>query len=77
MTFKEGAKFGDVIEIRTTPYLESKYRIGFDQNVYRKGGTKPLALGKVEMVCVDRNNKMVELPPVVMQELHEKYGMKI
>lgn len=77
MTFKEGAKFGDVLDIRTTPYLISKFRIGFNQQVWRKGGPKPLVLGKVEMVCVDKNNKMVELPPVVMTELAEHYGMKI
>jgi len=77
MTFKEGAKFGDELEIRTTPYLESKYRIGFDQQVWRKGGSKAMVLGKVEMVCVDRSNKMVELPPLIMKELHDRYGMKI
>src|SRR5205085_621092 len=66
MTFKEGAKFGDMLEIRTTPRLESKYRISFDQQVWRKGGNKALVLGSVEMVCVDRANKMVEIPATVI-----------
>ena len=76
MTFKEGAKFGDEVEIRTTPSLESKYRIVFDQQVWRKGGSKALVLGKVEMVCVDRSNKMVEVPLAIVIELGAKYGMK-
>jgi acyl-CoA thioester hydrolase len=77
MTFKEGARFGDVLEIRTTPSAESKFRLSFDQQVWRKGGAKPLVLGKVDMVCVDRSNKMVELPPQIIKDLEEKYGMKV
>ena len=76
MTFREGAKFGDELEIRTTPYTESKYRIVFDQQVWRKGGAKALVLGKVEMVCVDRSNKMVEIPASIVEDLVKTYGMK-
>lgn len=76
MTFKEGAKFGDVLEIRTTPYLESKFRVSFIQDVYRKDGSKPLVTGKVEMVCVDRTGKMVGLPDSIVNELNATYTMK-
>lgn len=77
MTFKEGAKFGDDLEIRTTPYLESKYRLTFDQQVWRKGGSKALVLGKVEMVCVDKSNRMVEIPSIISNGLNRMYGMKL
>ena len=76
MTFKEGAKFGDILEIRTIPSLPSKFRLSFDQQVWRKGGTKALVLGKVEMVCVDKSNKMVEIPSLIVEELQAVYGMK-
>jgi YbgC/YbaW family acyl-CoA thioester hydrolase len=35
MTFKEGAVFGDVLDIRSTPRIESPFRVVFQQDVYR------------------------------------------
>ena len=67
MTFKEGAVFGDMLEIRTTPKLESEYRIAFQQDVYR--GDKLLVLGVVHMVCVGADKKLVKLPPSVTAKL--------
>ena len=67
MTFKEGAVFGDMLEIRTTPKLESDYRIAFQQDVYR--GDKLLVLGVVHMVCVGSDKKLVKLPPSVTTKL--------
>jgi tol-pal system-associated acyl-CoA thioesterase len=67
MTFKEGAVFGDTIEIRSTATKESEYRIVFKQDVYR--GEKLLVQGVVHMVCVDASKKLVPLPASVMQSL--------
>jgi acyl-CoA thioester hydrolase len=77
MTFKEAARFGDVLEIRTTPKIVSNFRIAFDQQVWRVGGNKALVLGNVEMVCVDKQNKMVALPSLVMKEMKDRYGVAI
>jgi acyl-CoA thioester hydrolase len=66
---QEGARFGDVLDIRTTPEINSKYRITFDQQVWREGGAKALVLGKVEMVCLDKQSKLVPLPDVVLEQL--------
>lgn len=60
MTFKEGAKLGDVIDIRSTYVLESKFRVVFSQKVYRDETL--LVDGVVEMVCVDESNTLVPLP---------------
>ena len=38
LTFKEGAVFGDSLEIRTTVRAESDYRAVFVQQVWRPGG---------------------------------------
>jgi acyl-CoA thioester hydrolase len=67
MTFKEGAVHGDLLEIRTTVRAESDYRAIFDQCVWR--GDKKLVDGKVHLVCVDRNNKLVRLPTSVINRL--------
>ena len=64
---QEGARFGDVLEIRTTPEVLSKYRLNFDHQVWKEGTPKALVLGKVEMVCLDRAGKLVPLPELVIE----------
>ena len=67
LTFREGAKLGDTLEIRTQVKPESAYRAVFEQNVYRQGGDKALVEGMVQLVCVDGNQKLVPLPDVVAE----------
>ncbi len=69
MTFREGAVFGDTLEVRTTVEKSSDYRLSFQQDVYRKGGDKALVLGTVELVCVDRDGRPVRLPEHVVARL--------
>ncbi len=73
MTFKQGAVFGDTIEIRSTPKLESEYRVVFQQDVYRRdkttGKDELLVLGVVQMVCVGGDKKLVRLPESVTSHL--------
>mmetsp|Transcript_25019 Transcript_25019/g.63872 ORF Transcript_25019/g.63872 Transcript_25019/m.63872 type:complete len:311 (+) Transcript_25019:59-991(+) len=61
-TFKHSARLGERIEIRTIPTVESKYRLSFNCGVYREGQDDPLVHGKVDMVCVGRDMKLVALP---------------
>lgn len=65
MTFKQGAVFGDALEIRSTPRLESSFRVVFQQDVYRKG--ELLVQGIVHMVCVDAQKKLVPIPASVVE----------
>lgn len=67
MTFKEGAVFGDTLEVRTTPRAESAFRLAFQQDVYR--GEQLLVRGEVEMVCVDRTRTLVQVPAHVLTRL--------
>ena len=69
LTFREGAVHGDVLEIRTDVELESEYRAVFRQTVWRAGGASPLVRGSVQLVCVDRRNQLVVLPPEVRLDL--------
>ncbi len=62
LTFKEGAVFGDTIEVHTRPQLASDFRIVFEQNVFR--ADKLLVEGKVEMVAL-REGKLIRLPDSV------------
>jgi tol-pal system-associated acyl-CoA thioesterase len=64
MTFKEGAVFGDTLEIRSSARAESAFRVLFQQDVYRED--KLLVQGLVQMVCVDRERMLVPIPPGVL-----------
>ncbi len=60
--FKEGAVFGDLLEIRSTVRLESPYRVVFDQNAHRKSDGKLLVEAVIEMVCIDGARRPVPVP---------------
>jgi acyl-CoA thioester hydrolase len=66
LQFKEGAVFGDSLEVRSTVSLKSAYRAVFQQDVYRVDGSGPLVQGELQLVCVDRDNRLVKLPEHVI-----------
>ena len=65
MTFREGARFGDHLEVRTRVEKASDYRAVFEQNVYRAADGKLLVEGEVHLCCVDGAQKLVKLPASV------------
>jgi tol-pal system-associated acyl-CoA thioesterase len=70
LVYREGAVFGDALEIHTLAYKESEYRIRFQQDVVRGG--KPahkLVEGRVDLVCVNREKKLVPLPKSVIERV--------
>jgi tol-pal system-associated acyl-CoA thioesterase len=71
LTYKDGAVFGDVLEVRSTCKLESEVRLSFVQQVFRQRDNRLLVDGTVEMVCVDRDKKLVPVPltPALQQLL--------
>ncbi len=69
LEYKEGARFGDTLEIRTSVHLASPYRAVFDQQAWRPGGDKALVKGEIELCCVGPAQSLVPLPDVVRQRL--------
>ena len=69
LTFKEGARLGDELEIRSRVELESKFRAIFHQDVFRVGGEQPMVEGRVELVCVNREQNLVPLPSGVIDSV--------
>jgi acyl-CoA thioester hydrolase len=61
LNYKEGAVFGDILEIRSDMRLESDVRVSFAQRAVRKSDGKLLVDGVVEMVCVDAKRQLVPL----------------
>jgi tol-pal system-associated acyl-CoA thioesterase len=74
LSFKEGAVFGDELEIRTIVEIKSDYRAVFHQDVYRAGGDTALVEGEVHLVAVDRAHKLVRLPAHVIALAKERFG---
>ncbi|MSP56488.1 MAG: YbgC/FadM family acyl-CoA thioesterase [Myxococcales bacterium] len=62
LVYKEGARFGDVLQVRTRVVVESDYRAIFFQSVWKPDGAKPMVEGQIQLVCVNRDNKLVRLP---------------
>jgi YbgC/YbaW family acyl-CoA thioester hydrolase len=62
LVFKEGATFGDVIEIRSTGRIESEYRVSFAQKAHRKADGKLLVEATFEMVCINGARQLVPIP---------------
>lgn len=73
MKFKEGARFGDGLEIRTTVRKESDYRAVFQQDVYRVADDRLLVQGEVELCCVDGEQKLVKLPASVIDMVARRF----
>ncbi|MFZ9886986.1 MAG: YbgC/FadM family acyl-CoA thioesterase [Myxococcota bacterium] len=69
LTYREGAMFGDTIEVHSDAVLDSEYRTTFTQKALRKRDQKLLVEGQIEMVCVDKNRRLVPLPLPVRSRL--------
>ncbi len=65
LTYREPARFGDELDVRTTVHRESAWRAIFHQDVWRVGGTSPLVEGRIHLVAVGRDGKLVKLPEAV------------
>jgi tol-pal system-associated acyl-CoA thioesterase len=66
LQFKEGAQFGDELEIVTIPELKSDFRVEFKQSIWRPGAKTAMVEGLITLVCVNRENKLVRLPDAVL-----------
>ena len=62
MKFSDGAVFGDALDIRSYYVKESAFRLNWFQEVWRPEGTKAAVSGMVQMVCLDRNGRLVPIP---------------
>jgi acyl-CoA thioester hydrolase len=65
LTYKQGAVFGDEVAIRSAVELESAFRLVFRQDAWRTSDETLLVQGSVQLVCVDRDKKLVRVPESV------------
>jgi tol-pal system-associated acyl-CoA thioesterase len=68
MKYRRPAALGDRIEVRTSMLRASEYRITFRQQIRRKGEEEPLVSGEVDIVAIDQDGTLKELPAYFNQE---------
>lgn len=73
LKFREGAVFGDSLEIRTVVRRLSAWRLAFQQDVWRPGGVRPLVEGEVQLCCVDGRQQLIALPEAVLKALEARF----
>jgi tol-pal system-associated acyl-CoA thioesterase len=69
MNFKQGARLGDILEIRTTAQKTSAYRLVFDQRAYRKRDNVLMVSAEIHLVCVDDQGRLLAIPDSLMPEM--------
>ena len=62
MKFRRPAHLGDRIEVLTSMLRASEYRVTFQQQIRRRGEDEPLVSGEADVVAVDQNGNLKELP---------------
>ena len=59
--FHRPAVLGDRLDIETVIQKPSEYRLSFTQKAFRGGEDRPLATGKVDVVCIDARGEVCEI----------------
>jgi acyl-CoA thioester hydrolase len=73
LTYREGAVFGDTVEIHTIGRLESAYRAVFDQTAIRQSDGTVLCEGLIHLVVVDQHRKLAKLPAIVIEGMKARF----
>ena len=61
--YRQPARLGDRLEIKTQVQRSSGYRITFRQEVTKAGESSALVTAEVEVVSLDARGELLELPP--------------
>ncbi len=69
LTYRRGARFGDVIEIHTSASMHSEFRIRFAQDALLEGSEELLVKGRVDLVCVNAEHQLVRIPEGMLARL--------
>ena len=65
LRYRQPARLGDRLEIRSQARRSSGYRITFRQEATRAGDPQPLVTAEVEVVSLDERGELLELPSAV------------
>lgn len=68
MDYKSPAYYGDTLEIETRVKEHTAYRIIFVYNIKNQDG-KLVGTASTDIVCVGRDLKIMEIPPIIKAQL--------
>lgn len=66
--YKYPGFYGDVLDIKTKISDNSQVRIRFEYEIFNQAG-KLLTKAATDMICVDKNLKLMEMPPELCEKL--------
>jgi acyl-CoA thioester hydrolase len=62
LRFRQPARLHDELEVRSGAERGSDYRVTFSQEVFRRGGTKPIFIAEATVVTIDNEGLLCPLP---------------
>lgn len=74
LTYHKGARFGEILTIRSRFAKDGRYRIVWNQSAWQENSGKPSVEAVIHLVCVDREKKLRPLPDMEIScdHLHGK-----
>ncbi len=63
--YTDAAVFGDQLDVRTTFKMDSQYRAVINQDIWKKDAKKPSIIGVVELICIDKDNRLLAFEDVI------------
>ena len=67
--FQDGVEFAEVCDIRSSFEFDGKYKMRWQQALWRPNGKKAAVLGEIEMVCLDKDKRLQPIPDEVVADL--------
>jgi len=63
--YTDAAVFGDQLDVRSGFKLDSQYRAIITQDIWKKDASKASVNGTIELICLDKNNKLLAFEDVI------------
>lgn len=60
--FNDGARFGELLDIRSRYELEGKYRMVWHQEAWRPKGQKAAVAAAIQLVCITHDRQLEPIP---------------
>ena len=58
----DGAIFGDTLDIKSTWEKDGDFKIVWYHEAWRPGGTKAAVTAKLELVCLNKDKRLIPIP---------------
>jgi acyl-CoA thioester hydrolase len=63
MKYRGTAKYGDIIDIRSTYKVDGEFKVLMHQEAWVAGHNKPVVIADFDLVCIDTDTQMLKRMP--------------